>query len=158
ECLSRCEFPAMRSVFWSHISGLAPPVIQPGLMEEAGRFVFTTEASLSIPSLSGLSRAGKIRVINSGFGFADAPQRAPRANGKLTIAYLGTVDFVKMHPAFFDVVDRLDADNALISVWGNVDISGDVARYARTMRHPERIAFYGETAAPAAALSRADIF
>jgi len=158
ECLARCEFPAMRSVFWSHISGLAPPIIQPGLMQEGARFVFTTEASLSMSALKAVSEPGNIRVINSGFGFAGAPKHTPRHNGKLTIAYLGTVDFVKMHPVFFDTVDRLDADNVLISVWGNVDLSGDVARYARAMRHPERIAFRGETAAPAVALSQADIF
>ena len=27
ECLARCDFPAMRSVFWSHISGLFQPLI-----------------------------------------------------------------------------------------------------------------------------------
>lgn len=27
ECLARCTFPAMRSVIWSHISGLAKPLI-----------------------------------------------------------------------------------------------------------------------------------
>lgn len=160
ECLSRCVFPAMRSVFWSHISGLCPPIIPRGLIEEADRFVFTTEASLSMPSLGGASEMTRtnIRVINSGFGFADMPERTPQAGGKLTIAYLGTVDFVKMHPAFFDVIDRLAADNFRVSVWGSVDMSGDVARYAFAMRHPERIAFRGETAAPATALSRADIF
>ena len=31
ECLARTDFPAMRTVFWSHISGLFRPVIQPGL-------------------------------------------------------------------------------------------------------------------------------
>ena len=32
------EFPAMRSVFWSHISGIARPLIQPALMAEAAAF------------------------------------------------------------------------------------------------------------------------
>src|ERR1051325_5673314 len=35
ECLARCDLPAMRSAFWSHISGLAAPLIAPGLIEEA---------------------------------------------------------------------------------------------------------------------------
>ena len=73
ECLAHCAFPAMRSVFWSHISGLSKPLIPPGLMEEAGRFVFTTEASRSIPSIAVLPETArkKIAVINSGFGFSD---------------------------------------------------------------------------------------
>src|SRR5215475_4299131 len=52
ECLARAEFPAIRSIFWSHISGLFNARIPTGLMREAGRFVLTTSASLSIPSIS----------------------------------------------------------------------------------------------------------
>src|SRR6185437_9060752 len=49
ECLARTDFPAIRSAFWAHVSGLFTPVIPPGLIAEAGRFVFSTAASLSIP-------------------------------------------------------------------------------------------------------------
>ena len=79
ECLARCDFPAIRSVFWSHISGLSKPVIQPGLMQAAGRFVMTTEASWLIPSFAALREATpeKFTVINSGFGFSGAPRRGP---------------------------------------------------------------------------------
>jgi len=159
ECLARAPFPAMRSVFWSHISGLSRPVIQPGLIEEAGRFVFTTEASRSIPWLAKLPEATrrKVAVINSGFGFADFSQRATHNGRAPAIAYLGTVDFVKMHPGFFDVIDKLDGD-IRASVWGNVDPEGAVVARARAMRHPERIHFGGPTAEPAEALSGADIF
>lgn len=160
ECLARCAFPAMRSVFWSHISGLARPVIQPGLIEEAGRFVFTTEASRSSPAIAALSETAqkKVVVINSGFGFPDALRR-PRAHDRgPIIAYLGTVDFVKMHPGFFDAIDRLKGDDICVSVWGAVDPTGPVAARARAMRHPERITFMLETAEPAVALSGADIF
>jgi glycosyltransferase involved in cell wall biosynthesis len=160
ECLARCAFPTMRSLFWSHVSGLSKPVIQPGLIEQAGRFVFTTQASFSSRSVASLSAASqrKIAVINSGFGFADAPQREHPQHGKPVIAYLGTVDFVKMHPGFFDVVDRLDGNDICVSVWGAVDPAGAVAARARAMRHPERIIFMLETANPAIALSHADIF
>src|SRR5438067_8905963 len=80
ECLARTEFPPIRSVFWSHISGLFQPVIQPVLIEEAARFVFTTEASLSIASVVALGERArkKIAVINSGFGFANGLSRSAR--------------------------------------------------------------------------------
>jgi glycosyltransferase involved in cell wall biosynthesis len=152
ECLARCDFPALRTVFWSHVSGLFRPVIQTALIEAAGRFVFTTEASLAIPSIPDAAREN-VTVINSGFGFADA---SPHSHGAPpAIAYLGTVDFVKMHPGFFDAVDALSGD-LRVSVWGAP--SEAVIERANAMRHPERIRFGGQTADPAATLSDAAIF
>jgi glycosyltransferase involved in cell wall biosynthesis len=157
ECLARAPLPAMRSVFWSHISGLFRPVIQPGLIEQAGRFVFSTEASSAARGCDLLppSAKQKLAVINSGFGFADRPRARPRRRPP-AIAYLGTVDFVKMHSGFFDTIDRLDGEDIRVDVWGAV--AAPVAAQARAMRHPQRIRFGGETAEPAAALSNAEIF
>lgn len=149
ECLARGDFPAMRSVLWSHVSGLFRPLIAPGLIKVAGRFVFTTGASLAR-----IAPSEKISVINSGFGFRHAAPR-PR-NGKTTIAYLGTVDFVKMNPGFFDAIDALPDDTIRVPVWGAAD--AEVQRYAQAMRHPGRIDFRDRTADPAAALAQADIF
>ena len=73
------------------------------------------------------------------------------------ICYLGTVDFMKMHPGFFDVIDSLSAD-AVAAVWGGVTPEGAVAAKAAAMRHPGRIRFMGHTADPRAALSRSRIF
>jgi glycosyltransferase involved in cell wall biosynthesis len=151
ECLARCDFPAMRSVFWSHISGLSRPLIPAGLIRQAGRFVFTTPASLPVADPADRKN---IAVINSGFGFPSAP---PRTTSKIPkIAYLGTVDFVKMHPGFFDAIDRLSGDDIRVAVWGTVNPF--VAARKLSMQHPERIDFRGPTADPAAALSEADIF
>jgi glycosyltransferase involved in cell wall biosynthesis len=161
ECLARCRFPAMRSVFWSHISGVQAPVIPPALMQEAMRFAFSTEASLDIAAVARLSAPArsKLAVINSGFGFPGTRRRrSPARAGKPAIGYLGTVDFVKMHPGFFEAVDRLAGDDIHASVWGAVDPAGAVAARAQAMRHSERVTLHGATADPQAALSAADIF
>jgi glycosyltransferase involved in cell wall biosynthesis len=158
ECLARTNFPPMRTVFWSHISGISKPVIQPSLIEHAGRFVFTTGASRGSRSVAMLSEAARRRlaVINSGFAIADVPLR-PRRSEAPVIAYLGTVDFVKMHPGFFDAVDMLHGD-VRARVWGRFDPESPVAARARAMRHPGRIDFCGHAAEPAQALAGADIF
>jgi glycosyltransferase involved in cell wall biosynthesis len=160
ECLACAAFPPIRSVFWSHISGLARPVIQPGLIEQAGRFVFTTEASRSIPTLAKLPAAAqrKLAIINSGFGFTDPPRRDFGQNRTPVIAYLGTVNFVKMHPGFFDAVDRLNGRHIQVCIWGAIEPSSPVLASVLAMRHPERIHFRGHTSRPAAALAGADIF
>ncbi len=159
ECLARAEFPAMRSAFWSHISGIARPLIQPALMAEAARFVFTTEASLASSSVAALRRKThkKVSVINSGFGFPDAQPRMAR--GRVPgVAYLGTVDFAKMHPGFFDAIDALGDENVRVTVWGAVDPQGDVAARAKAMRYPNRVELMGPTSDPKATLADADIF
>ena len=146
ECLARAEFPAMRSVFWSHISGLSKPFIP-------------TSASLSISSVTAVCEKDrkKFAVINSGFGFANAPPRTARGR-KSAVAYLGTVDFVTMHPGFFDAIDALISHDVHISVWGDFDEAGAVAARARAMRYPERVKFMGQTSDPAAALADSGIF
>src|SRR5262249_33985219 len=118
-----------------------------------------TSASLSIPFISDQHPAErkKISVINSGFGFADARSRISRGR-KPGVAYLGTVDFLKMHPGFFDAIDAVVDDDLRVSVWGEIDPRGDVAARARTMRHPERVNFMGHALDPAEALAQADIF
>jgi glycosyltransferase involved in cell wall biosynthesis len=159
ECLARTEFPPIRSVFWSHISGLFQPVIQPVLIEEAARFVFTTEASLSIASVVALGERArkKIAVINSGFGFANGLSRSARGR-KPCVAYLGTVDFAKMHPGFFDVIDGLIDDDVRVVVWGDFDPTGPVAARAKAMRNRTRVNFMGQALDSSAALANADIF
>jgi|SRR5215467_1742452 glycosyltransferase involved in cell wall biosynthesis len=159
ECLARTKFPPIRSVFWSHISGLFQPVIQPALIEEAARFVFTTEASRSIASVAALGARArkKIAVINSGFGFAGGSPRTARGR-KPGVAYLGTVDFAKMHPGFFDAVDGLVDDDVRVMVWGDFDPTGPVAARAKAMRNLTRVNFMGLATDSSIALSNADIF
>ena len=159
ECLARADFSAIRSVFWSHISGITRPLIQPALMAEAARFVFTTEASLTSASVAALRRKThkKVSVINSGFGFPNARPRMAR--GRVPgIVYLGTVDFAKMHPGFFDAIDALGDDSVRVAIWGKADPQGAVTARAKAMRHPHRVELMGPTSDPKAALADADIF
>lgn len=149
ECLARCAFAPMRSVFWSHISGLAPPVVPSGLIDMASRFVFTTEASL------GIAQGERITTINSGFGFSDV--RPVSQDRKPVIAYLGTVDFIKMHRDFFEVIDRLQGE-VEVRVYGAFDRQSAVAHAVRAMRYPMRVTLCDETQDPIGALRQADIF
>ena len=159
ECLARCDFPAMRSVFWSHISGLFQPLIPSRLIEESGRFVFTTPASRSIASLKEISETArdKITAINSGFGFLPNTARISSKRPP-TITYLGTVDFTKMNSCFFDSIDALSDAAVRVAVWGTINPKGPVAARAQAMHHPERIAFHGHTNEPARALDEAGVF
>jgi glycosyltransferase involved in cell wall biosynthesis len=143
--------PDVKTVCWSHVSGLFSPPLPVFL--PADRFVLTSDISLPV-----VPRAVRNRttVINSGFGFAGMPSHSRPPRRKPAIAYLGTVDFKKLHRGIFDAIDALDDETAPLSLWGH--ISPEVATCAAAMRHPERIELRGHTLDPASALAEADIF
>lgn len=154
QCLCETPWPAMRSVFWCHISGLSAPFVPAGLLTAADRFVFTSACSLAAPNAA----TDNVDVINSGFGIP-ARQRQSTENRRAgSVSYLGTVDFSKMSPELFDVVDEAGDDVGPVSIWGSVDPSGDVVQAAGRMKYPERIRFMGHTDDPAAVFAQAQIF
>src|SRR5580765_1370877 len=71
ECLARVNLQSKHNVIWAHQSGLNQPYLPSGLIEQAQRFVFTSEVSYEAPSMQFVSDKAKerISVINSGFGF-----------------------------------------------------------------------------------------
>ncbi|MBW8299941.1 MAG: glycosyltransferase [Hydrogenophaga sp.] len=160
--LAKTDLPPMRSLFWAHVSGLFAPYIPTDLIAAAGRFLFTSPCSLQSPDIAALPDTvhARLGVVGSGFGFEDEHTADGMQAGATSaaIAYLGTVDFVKMHPAFFDIVDAVDNADIRVSVWGGFDPEGEPARRARAMRHPERVRLEGQTADPRAALQAAGIF
>lgn len=153
ECLAS-DLPPMRSVFWSHVSGLFRPVIDPRLFTAAHRFVFTTPASLVLSEALPLDAKARLSSIGSGFGFETGRDRP--ADGA-EICYLGTVDFVKMHPGFFEAIDAMRHD-VKVALWGAEDPQGEALAKARAMRRPKRVVFLGQTESPTAALSASRIF
>ena len=160
ECLARCPFPAMRAVFWCHISGISAPIVHPALIEQAQRFVFTTSASLQVPHIRKACdrQHSSCHVIESAFGFQDPADVTRPTGSKPSIAYLGTVDTVKMHPGFFNVIDALPMDDGHVDVWGDYDPAGAIGACLAQMQHSHRIHLHGFTNSPQRALQSAHIF
>lgn len=160
QCLCETSWPEMRTVFWCHISGLSAPLIPMGLLTAASRFLFTSACSLTAPGVAGLSQqaAEKLGVVNSGFGITARLQHSTGNRRPGSVSYLGTVDFAKMSPDFFDVVDEAGSDADPVSIWGAVDLSGEVAQAAGRMKYPGRVRFMGHTEDPAAVFAETQIF
>lgn len=152
--------PPIRSVFWSHVSGVHAPFIPAALIEAADRFVFTSECSRLAPNLSRLSADswGRTEVVNSGFCHPGSEKAGSAGRRRSGISYLGTVDFSKMNPAMIDVVDRLKRDDIAVDVWGEVGEKGPVQDAIAAMKHPGRLRLRGHSNDPLAALSETSIF
>ncbi|SOE18494.1 glycosyl transferase family 1 [Hoeflea halophila] len=148
--------PAMRPVFWSHVSGVSAPFIPPGLIEAADRFVFTSACSRLAPNLEARHLA-RTEVINSGFCH-DEPGLPGSYGTRTGISYLGTIDFTKMSPAMMQVIDRLDSDDVGVDVWGGVASDSPVHAAIAAMANPGRFRLRGHSDDPVAALSQSSIF
>jgi glycosyltransferase involved in cell wall biosynthesis len=159
QVLAMTDWPRMRLVFWVHISSLAPPLVPGALLDLADKALFTSPCSLGADNLraSIQARPDAFGVINSGFVFPADPRPPGDAGASVRFGYLGTLDFAKMHPGFFDLVDGMDTD-IRISLWGRLDPEGEVAERAASMRHPDRICFEGYAVEPARVLSSLDVF
>lgn len=151
------DFPGSRTLVWSHISGLFAPYIPTALMLAVGAFAFTSACSLAAPSVQGLPREvrERIHVINSGFGFATSAE--PTAARASRVGYLGTVDFSKLSPVFFEVIDRAAPDTP-VDIWGAVDAGGAVKRRAAEMQQLSSVRFHGQCDDPESALCEIGIF
>jgi glycosyltransferase involved in cell wall biosynthesis len=152
--------PAMRSVFWSHVSGVAAPFIPAGLVAAADRFVFTSACSRLAPNLSGTAAPGlgRTAVVNSGFVHASSGAGEVPDREKSGISYLGTVEFTKMSPAMMEVADRLEHESARVEIWGDVGADSPVHDAIAAMKHPDRVRLRGHTGDPRAALSQTSVF
>ncbi|QTL04128.1 glycosyltransferase [Aquabacter sp. L1I39] len=155
--LATADLPPMRLALWTHISGLNAPLIPERLPALADHTLFTSPCSYAAPNLEPVIAAGRERfaVANSGFGFS--PIVRPPARAPLRCGYLGTVDFIKLHPEVFDIIDAVDAD-LRVSFFGHLDPLGEVAARAAGMRHPERVRFMGYASDPASVLRELDLF
>lgn len=154
EFLARNALPEHRLALWCHVSGLAPPVIPAALSQLADRTVFTSPCSFEAANLQVAiaERREGFAVANSGFGFPGRPPVPRQQGSELAFGSLGTLDFAKLHPGFFDVVDRAKRD-LRVRLFGRVDPSGAVAAKAAAMRHPGRVVFEGHAEDPADALA-----
>jgi glycosyltransferase involved in cell wall biosynthesis len=152
--------PAMRPVFWCHVSGVSAPFIPPGLIEAADRFVFTSPCSRLASTLRDLSEAAwsRTEVINSGFCHPEPGIRDTSDRRQSDIGYLGTVEFTKMSPAMMEVIDRLDNQDVAVDVWGEVGAASQVHDVVARMKHPGRFRLRGHSDDPLAALSQTSIF
>ncbi len=160
ECLCCANLPAMRTVFWSHVSGLHAPYIPTGLFAAADCFLLTSSCSLDAPNIAALPEEARqrIEIANSAVGFASHERVAADTPSAPQVAYLGTVDFSKMSPETFEVIDAVDVPEFTVSIWGAVDPAGEVAHRAAAMRAPERVSFKGHVIDPRAILAEAGIF
>lgn len=143
DLIIRNEFPPCRMVFWSHISGLRPPnVITDKILRYPDMFIYTAPISTQIIENPVILSTGD---ISSFFEVKLKPHT------DFTIGYVGTVDYVKMHPQYIEVLSKTAADKFII-VGG-----GDYERICESCSD-NRFQFVGKVSDVKKYLSQMDVF
>ena len=109
--LIRNPLPKSRTIFWFHVSGAKPPyVFNKKLFDICDRFVFTTPISYyyvqNNPKLACILSTGGAEKFNN--------IKHKKHNG-YTISYIGTVDYVKMHPDYVKTITKTNADKIIVA-------------------------------------------
>lgn len=108
--LIRNPLPESRIIIWSHIMGNYPPyVYNKKLLDICDKFVFSSDASKKY-----FKNSSKTASILSTGGIEDFDKIKIKKHSTYNLAYIGTVDFAKMHPDFVKTMEKTSADKIFI--------------------------------------------
>lgn len=159
ECLCNMAQQPMRLLVWCHVSGLHNPIIPPKLMESSRRFLFTSPCSFEAKEVSGLmERLGtRLAVVSSGGGFAGLPE--PRADSltDLSVGYLGSLNFAKLHPAYVAFLSAVTLPDFKVRLIGDLLNREVLEQQAQDIGRAGMLDFRGYTTDVAAELSAINV-
>lgn len=122
ECLCRLSPQPIRLVVWCHVSGLHNPIIPPMLMEVASRFLFTSPCSFEARQVSAIVErmGGRFGVVSSGGGFSGFPEPGVDDFSSLSVGYLGSLNFAKLHPRYVDFLSAVGIPDFQVRLIGDL--------------------------------------
>jgi glycosyltransferase involved in cell wall biosynthesis len=153
--------PPCRLLLWSHVSGLAEPqVFTPALAAFPDLFAVATPHSFTSPVWQDRPMAGRAahpRLLFSCAGLEHVARAEPRPHPGFRVGYLGTVDYVKMHPGFLDMCLAADLPEARFAVAGGPK-DRELAREAEAKGAAGRFEILGQISDIESFLSSLDVF
>jgi glycosyltransferase involved in cell wall biosynthesis len=112
----------IRLLVWCHVSGLYNPIIPPKLLEAAHRFVFTSPCSFEAAEVAGVAErlGNRLSVVSSGGGFNGLPDPTIADIAPISVGYLGSLNFAKLHPAYVDFLAAVNLPNFKVRLIGDL--------------------------------------
>lgn len=158
-CLCQTDFPAMRLLVWSHVSGLGNPIIPPRLVKAAHRFLFTSPCSCEGTDMKELPDEvkDKLGVVSSSGGFDGLPVPSDAARDKVSVGYFGSLNFAKLHPQYVEFLAAVRNPTFHVEVIGDLTNRDILERQCRKAGRPGLLNFLGYRADIAAALSSLNV-
>lgn len=115
------DFSSVRLFIWSHVSGLNSPIIPQELITQSCRFAFTSKCSMDgewVKQLSSEQRE-KLTFIPSSGGFVGIPLPSKNQTDEISIGYVGSFNFAKMHPRYVEYISAIRLDDFKVRLIGD---------------------------------------
>lgn len=138
--------PPMRLLIWFHVAGdHAPHVITDRIIDFADFTVPCNPHSYELPVFRHLppeTRQEKVAMIYDGADFQRFMDIRPKPHRTFNVGYIGTVDFIKMHPHYVPMSASINVPDIRFIVCGG-GIQETLRRQARDLNAIERFDFRG---------------
>lgn len=160
--LLEAEWPSSRLLLWPHVSGSTPPQLLPTELIGAADMVVSNAGSSRLHLERAWAQARRDRaelrtiVAVGGWERLRDVRRSPRAG--FGIAYIGTVGYAKLHPAFARLCAQIRVPDARFAVCGAGDASRSLPRLLARIGIGERFEFTGQVERIGSVLGEADVF
>lgn len=112
----------LRLLVWCHVSGLHNPLIPTRLMESANRFLFTSPCSFEAGTVAALGGrlGGRLGMVSSGGGFSGLPEPGDESRAALSLGYLGSLNFAKLHPRYVEFLSAVKLPGLKLRLVGDL--------------------------------------
>lgn len=160
--LLRADLPPLRLLLWFHIAGDQPPqIITRQLIDVTDRAVATSPYSILLPVFQNLSvdvESYKTGMIQGGADFDRVSGIPPVPHAAFNVGYIGTVDFVKLHPQFVPMSVQVNIPNVQFIVCGSGNGFAALQRQARELGAEAQFDFRGFVENVGSMIRQLDVF
>lgn len=149
------ELPDTRLLVWVHVGGAHPPhVLSHKLISLSDMTVCASPYTMALPCV----RDGDARMIPpaAGWGRLDGIETKP--NATFNVGYIGTVDFIKMHPRYVELSARVDVPAPRFIVCGGGGAYSALRRQAEALGAADRFDLRGHVSDVASVIAELDVF
>jgi len=116
------SIPPVRLLTWSHVSGLYNPIIPKQLILASHIFLFTSQCSFENKEVMNLipEYRDRLGVVSSSGGFSGLPENMEKANESISVGYIGSLNFAKLHPRFIDYLSAVEMPGFKVRMIGDL--------------------------------------
>lgn len=142
----RTDLPPLRLSVWFHVAGDQPPhIITRDLIEFSDCAVASGDHTLASPRLKNLPNEvrSKLDLVPPGADWERLDGFEPNPHESFNVGYIGTVDFVKMHPDYVRMSSQANIPNAQFVVCGSGAGFPTLQRQAKAAGAAQRFQFRG---------------